>query len=371
MIIRHTRLLLLLYSLGFTVLAADQQTTKDEGVSHGKSLIDGVRNLSTGTDATATPGYQDPTTMPEYQYYNSQNVSGMQTDATVDLSTGAANDAADFAWQQSTVPKLQFNQATDPILTNAETISSDAISNPGQITTTTGDCAVAQVSNTEPRMEHCTAWMIPTQHSCDKTVNVDVTWKSSSNCVFGTTYNQASLLHNMYGGADDYVYARALCNTSLPDDKVSVQVHATDGDLNHDCTSWKTMNMPTNVANTQYTGVVLRPSFIKGPSCTELPVFNWGHCGADGQCSYVLTFHEVRPWKYNLEQGVSWYSCPGTPVDLSLLGYTVPPVNGPGKHCVARSSHLNINFTKPKVTKTPIVAESIDNQCANLEAQMP
>ncbi len=359
-------LLLLLSSLCFTVFA-DQQTTKDDGVTQGKALLDGVRNLATTTDPADTPGYQDPTTMPEYQYYDSQNVSAMQTDATVDLSTGAANDAASFAWEQSTVPKLQFNPTTDPILTNAETIGIDAINDPDQITTTTGDCAIAQVSNTEPRVEHCTAWMIPTKHTCDKTVNVNVTWDENSNCLFGTGFNQVSTLHNSRG-RDDYVYARAFCNTNLPSDQVSMQVDASDGDP-RDCTGWTAVNTSTNVPNTTYTGVTLRPRFTD--YCTTLPVFHSGSCDASGQCDYVFSFHELTLWKWVGKE--SAYVCAGTSIDLTAMGYpprtsTGPPNNS--NYCVTRSSTVNISFEKPNITRTPVVTETLDNQCANLEVRI-
>jgi len=360
-------LLLLLAGLCFGALA-DQQSTKDEGVNHGKTLIDGVRNLSTNTDPADTPGYQDPATQPEYQYYDSQNVSAMQTDATVELSTGAANDAAQFAWDQTTVPKLQFNPATDPILTNAETIGIDAINNPDQITTTTGDCAIAQVSNTEPRLEHCTAWMIPTQQTCNKTVNVDVTWDENSSCVFGTGFDQASALHNSRG-RDDYVYARAVCNTNLPSDQVSMQVDASDGDPG-DCTGWTNVNTSTNVPTITYTGITLKPRFTD--YCTTLPVFHSGSCGTNGLCAYEFTYYELGSWRHAPRDDV--WSCSGNSIDLEAMGYpprtTVGPPNN-NTYCVRRTSAVNISFEKPNVTRTPVVTETIDNQCANLEAQLP
>ena len=358
-------LLLLLSSLCFTVFA-DQQTTRDEGVNHGKALIGGVRNLSTTTDPTTTPGYQNPTTLPAYQYYGSQNVTGMQTDATVNLSTGAANDASSFAWGQSTVPKLLFNPATDPILTNAETIGLNAINNPGQITTTTGDCAIAQVSNTEPRLEHCTAWMIPTQHNCNKTVNVDVTWDNVSNCPLGTTFNQVQATSG-YGGADQ-VYARAVCNPGSGTNAVDLQVHALGG--NGSCTGWTDITVSTSQTGYLYTGATLQPHW--GGGCTPVPVFAQGSCSG-GNCNYALDYVVVRSWtRTAIDRGIFTYSCSGVAMDLGALGYFGwSTLARNGLHCVFKRTSVPISFAKPTLTRVPTVTETIDNQCANLEAQLP
>lgn len=375
-------LLLLLSVLCFSVLA-DQQSNKDSGVDYGRALLDGVRNLATSTDPADTPGYEDPTTMPEYQYYDSQNVSGMQTDATVDLSTGTANDASNFAWGQSTVPKLQFNPATDPILTNAETISINAINNPGQITTTTGDCAIAQVSNTESRVEHCTAWMIPTQHTCDKTVNVDVTWEDTANCPTNSGYSEVTVQFASYTMSNlnnHYASARPFCDIDQPDNEIAFQVNATQpGYSAQDCTKYPSFTTSTNVPTSTYTGIELSPYFPSAGKCINapMPVFHNGSCDTNGQCNYHFTFFQLTAWNPAWFQTGSSSPCyGGAPVNLSQFGYVAMPggleSNGEYYYCAALPpAELDIVFAKAQGTNTPIVTETIDNQCAHLEAQLP
>ena len=350
--------------------AAQQQNDLDAGVDYGKSLIGGVQDQSQTTDVNTIPGYGG-TNLPETGYYNSQNLTGMQTDAMNSLTSGAANDAAQTVYGQALQPKLQFG-ANDPILQNADATAQGALADPGVITVQSGSCTTQDVTQTETRLETCTAWIEPSNQTCNKTLNVDVTWDEQSSCPIGTTFSQVSRLHNA-SGTNDYVYARAFCNPGAPDGTAPLQFKASDGDPG-DCTDWVSADLSTNQTTVTYTGALLRPQFYSSNTCINVPVFYEGSCDANNQCTYTLTYRELGDWT---QWGDMDPQCSGTAMDLAAEGYTGPgstyhnifpdPMNG--LYCVRRQTTVSISFERPNITKTPVVTDSWDNGCAFLESQ--
>lgn len=351
---------------------ADQQTSTDAGVDFAKSLLGDVQNLSTSTNVNTVPSYGG-TNLPETQYYNNQDLNGMQTDAVVDLQSGAASEVSQYAYQKSMQPKLQF-APNDPILQNAGTISTGAVTTPDVLTVQTGNCGVADVSTTETRTETCTAWLQPSTQTCNKTLNVDVTWESVSSCPISTTFSQNQTLHNAQG-TNDYVYARAYCNPGSGDGFVDLQVDASDGDPN-DCTDWTGITVSTNQPTPVYSGALLKPAFDSS-GCETVPTFIQGGCDANNQCNYTVTYHELRNWSAQGDGDPD--VCYGTAMDLAALGYPGPGStfhyflgNDPqeGYYCVARSSSVNLTFEKPHITQTPTVTDTWNDGCGFLEAQV-
>jgi len=355
--------------LATNLVHADQQTSKDDGVSHAKSLIDSVKALSKNADVDTIPGYSG-TDLPQIEYYENQDLGGLESDAVVEVTTGSANEAAQFAYDQATKPKLIFPD-TDPILVNAATIGGDAVLNPDLLTIKSGNCASTSGTYTSPELEYCTAWYSPTNHTCNNTLNVDVQWDEESNCPIGIGFSERRALINSRG-RDDYVYARAFCNPGLPDDKVSIQVDASDGDSG-DCTGWTNVIMSTNEPTLRYSGKVLRPRFTD--RCTYVPVFIKGSCADNGDCAYTATYHEVRPWNVTFGDGEKSYGCFGSKVNLDLYGFNkdMLPANRTWKngslYCSYKSASVSIEFEKPEIIRTPIVTDTWSNGCAGYEAQ--
>ncbi len=351
-------LLLIFVSISFnsSTVLADQQTDKDAGESHARSLIDGVRNLSQTSDVNQIPGYGG-TNLPEAEYYNNQDVGGLQTDAVVGVTTGTVSDAALFGYNESTKPKLQFNP-TDPIILNSTSIADDAVLNPDVLTVPTGDCAISNVTSQDKRIEHCTAWYTPSHHVCNQTLDVQVRWNDNSNCAVGQGYSTVQQLHNT-AGRDDYVYGRAYCNHGLPDGQVAMQAYASDGD--NDCTGWTSFNASTSQPQT-YTGLTLRPRFRD--SCTDVPVFAAGSCGSVN-CNYTLTYYELGAWEGRADDR----TCSGPVVNLTALGFTGGSISN-GLTCTRRFTSLDLAFVKPEITREPIVTESWVEGCQHLEAQV-
>jgi hypothetical protein len=353
--------------------AADPQTTVDAGIDFAKSMTNDVIKLGTDGDAKTVPGFGG-TNLPQTEYYKNQDLNSLQTDAMVGINTGTANDASQFAYQKSLEPKLLFNQ-DDPILTNAKEIGTKALENPSVLTVPAGACESVDVATDEIRYETCTSWLQPTQQTCNKTLDVNVTWDSISSCPIATSFNQEQALHNS-SGADDYVYARAYCNPGSGDDFVDLQLNASDGDPD-DCTGWTGIVVSVDQPNQVYTGALLKPAFDSS-GCELVPTFIKGGC-VDNQCDYDVTYHELSHWR--AQGGGDAAICYGTPMDLAALGYTGPggtfssPFLGnndpnEGYYCVRLSSSVNITFEKPHITQTPTVTDIWNDGCALLEAQV-
>jgi len=353
------------------IVCADQQSGKDDGVSHAQSLMDGVKSLSTDTDVNTIPGYSG-TDLPQTEYYENQDIGGLESDAVIGVTTGIANEASQFAYDQATKPKLIFPD-NDPILVNANTIGGEAVLNPDLLTIKSGNCATTTGTYTSPELEHCTAWYSPTNHTCSNIRNVDVQWDEDSNCPIGIGFSQRRSLINS-GGRDDYVYARAFCNPGLPDNKVSIQVDASDGD-SRDCTGWSTLTLSTNEPSLRYSGQILRPRFKD--FCTYVPVFIQGAC-TSGNCSYTATFHEIVRWRWQRDFSTdqfSWQCLYGTSMPLASLGLNRGALptgtwEQSGNYCARHSASVSINFIKPEITRTPIVTDTWNNACAGYEAQV-
>ncbi len=353
---------------------ADQQTAVDSAVNFAKTLTGGVQTLSTTTDATTVPGYGGDTNLPQTNYYKNNDLNGLQTDAMVGINSGTANDASQYAYQKSLQPKLQFG-ANDPILSNSNTISTNATLNPDVLTVQTGSCAVANVNTAIKQLETCTSWLQPTQQTCNKTLNVDVKWDSISSCPIATTFSQVQALHNA-SGKSDYVYARAYCNPGAGTSLVSLQLKASDGDP-QDCTDWVGIDVSTNQTTQIYSGALLRPQFYSQNTCINVPAFIQGGCDANNQCNYTVTYHELMDW-VELDQG-GQPVCNGTEMDLAAQGYPGPgsvysywlssdPKNG--LYCVRQSSSVNITFERPHITKQPTITDTWNDGCGLLEAQV-
>ncbi len=358
---------------------ADQAADKDAGVNFSKARVPNVQSLSSTSSATTVPGYTG-TNLPETKYYDTQNLSGLKNDAVIDLGSGAASEAGQYAYDKSTVPKMQFN-ANDPIVTNAGSVGADAVANPEVITVPMGDCAVTNVSSAEKRIEHCTAWMTPTSHSCNKALNVNVTWQENSNCRLGTSFNQVQAVHN-YASADDIVYARAYCNPGVGANAVAIQINAHDG--SSQCSGWVDATVPTTLSSETYVG--MPTANFHGSSCssksrTNVPVTATGGC-VGGKCTYSLNYHELKAWGRNFDRdsGTTSYICNGTLVDLVSLGFPgnsvsknvrkPPGYSATSSYCVYRKTSLSLSFTKPTLTRTPIVTETWSDGCGYLEAQV-
>ncbi len=359
-------LFLLVSSALFWSLSSADQAAVDAGVNFAKGLQNNVQQLSTNTQIESVPGYGG-TNLPQTDYYRQQNLSGMQTDAVVDLTTGTANEAAQYGYAKATQPRLQFAE-DDPLLLNAEGISAAAIQSPDVLTVPTGNCRTETVHGIETRTEHCTAWVTPTQHVCNNTLQVNVSWDEVSSCPIGTSFNQASTVHN-YRGADDITFARAYCNPGSGENFVDLQVDASDGDP-ADCSSWTGITVSTNITSETSTGAVLRPRF--GTSgCTQVFVSAEGAC-VDSNCHYALNFYEFSHWSYN-DNGAECSS--GLIMNLSAVGFTGVPSGDPSwgvgnLHCVYKKSTVTLDFEKPHITKIPNVSENWVNGCGFLEAQV-
>lgn len=340
------------------------QAAVDAGVDFAKSLVNGVQNLTTTTNLNTVPGYRG-TALPQVNYYHNQDVNSLQTDAVVNLNTGNAPVATQYAYDAATRPKLQFS-ASDPILSNSSVISSNTLLNPDVLTVKTGHCAIADVAGVERRVETCTAWMQPTYHDCNKNLDVRVTWNDVTNCTVGGSFAEGRALINS-AGVDDYVYARAYCNPGTVD-AVSLQVDASDGDPG-DCTSWTDIIVSDQQTHPIYVAT-LRPRFTR--SCTQVPVFVVGGCTGNN-CIYNASFKLLNTW--NVSDGS--YSCQGTPENLVALGYTgALPTNQDifdpyyGYYCVFNTATVQIAFERPTITRTPTVNTSWVDGCAHLEAQV-
>jgi hypothetical protein len=348
-------------------LQADQAGV-DDGVNYAKGLIGNVQDIGTNTNINTVPGYGG-TNLPLTDYYSNQDLNGLQTDAVIGVNSGTANEASLYAYEKAQQPKLTFG-ASDPILLNSGTISTDAILNPDVLTVKTGDCAVTSVTGDETRIETCTAWMSPTTHVCGNTLNVDVTWESISSCPIGTGFAQGQATINT-SHVDDIVYARAYCNPGVGDGLVALQVDASDGDSG-DCTGWTDISVSTNQTTTSYTGALLRPKFTS--FCTYVPVFGYGSCDASDNCSYSFTYHQLTTWIDN--DGTM--ECNGQPVDLTAQGfpgglansYTENPWSSTGDYCAFKSTAVSLNFEKPNVTQTPTVTDTWNDSCGMYEAQI-
>jgi hypothetical protein len=351
----------------YTSSHADQAGI-DDGVSYAKDLLGNVQAIGGNIDVTATPGYGG-INMQQTDYYNNQDLNGLQTDAIVDINAGAANEASLYAYEKSQQPKLQFGP-NDPVLLNSGTISTDAMLNPDVLTVKTGDCNVIDVADTETRIETCTAWMSPTTHVCNRTLNVDVTWEDISSCPLGIGFSQVQKLHNARN-RDDFVYARVFCNPGSGDNQVDLQLDASDDDAN-DCTGWTDITVSTSQNTETYSGALLRPKF-RTSACRQVPTFIQGACtGTD--CNYTITYRELSTW-FSSDGDTT---CSGTPMDLESLGFTgaVGYQNGNlydsfrGYYCVYKSSSINLSFEKPNITRTPTVTKTWNDGCGFYEAQV-
>jgi hypothetical protein len=350
------------------------QAGVDDGVSYAKDLLGNVQAIGGNIDVNATPGYGG-INMQQADYYNNQDLNGLQTDAIVDINAGAANEASLYAYEKAQQPKLQFGP-NDPILLNSGTISTDAMLNPDVLTVKTGDCNVVDVAGTETRIETCTAWMSPTTHVCNRTLNVDVTWEDISSCPIGIGFSQVQELHNTRN-RDDFVYARAYCNPGVEDNSVILQLFASDGGST-DCTGWTDITVSTSQNNVTYSGALLRPKF-RTTACRYVPTFIQGAC-VSTDCNYTITYRELNPWA-DID-GDDF--CEGNPVDLIRLGMpeaAVPQIyrhvwqnnsSDPnnGKYCVYKTSSVNVIFEKPSITRTPTVTETWNDGCGFYEAQV-
>jgi len=359
--------------------SADQAADKDAGVDFGNALIPNVQSLSSTTSSTTVPGYTG-TNLPETIYYDTQNLSGLKNDAVIDLGSGATSESGQFAYDQSTIPKMQFN-ANDPIVTNAGSVGADAVANPEILTVPTGDCAIADVNSAETRIEHCTAWMTPTTHNCNNTLDVNVTWEENSNCPLGTPFNQVQAVHN-YARVDDIVYAQAYCNPGAGTDAVAIQLNAHDG--SPQCSGWVDATVPTTLPSETYIG--MPTANFHGSSCdwnsrTNVPVTATGGC-VDDNCSYSLVYYELTSWYRNvIDRGEYEYICRGTLIDLVSLGFSSdsvtrylrkpPAYSSTSRYCAYLKTPLTLKFTKPILTRTPIVTETWNDGCGYLEAQVP
>jgi hypothetical protein len=348
--------------------AQAQQAEVDAGVDYAKGLVDSVKNITSATSVNTIPGYGG-TNIPETSYYSNQDLGNMQTDAVIGVTTGIANEASQYAYDQATQPKLQF-APTDPIFVNSTSISTGAMANPDVLTVPTGSCAVADVTGTETRTETCTAWMTPITQTCNNTLNVDVTWEDISSCPIATSFSQVQTVIN-YRDRDDYVYARAYCSPTGDDTTVRVQIDASDGDPG-DCTGWTDVTVSTDQASTIFTGKILRPRFSS--FCTYVPVFISGAC-VDNNCDYTLSYYQLNTWRWSDGD----QECTGTSVDLASMGldgslfansYTQFRWNGTGNFCVYKSASLNLTFEQPHITRTPTVTETWNDGCGHLEAQV-
>ncbi len=346
-----------------------QQSTKDSGVTFGKGLMSNVQNIGkTSKPSQLVPGYAGSTTLPQTQYYNNQDLNGLQTNAMNSINNGTANDASQFTYQQALQPKLSFSPS-DPLLTNANTVSTQANANPTLLTTQTGSCNTANVTSTVTRKETCTAWLQPTQQSCSKTLNVNVTWKDISSCPLGTSFNQVSAVHYDYR---DHVYARAYCDPGANPGFVSLELYASGA--NPSCAGWQQVQVSTNQPTNKYTGALLRPDWHR--SCRYVPAFANGSC-VNNQCNYTITYHQLTGWSGTYKNG---FTCSGTPMDLAALGYTGPGGtlnSGPlsqdpyqGYYCVYRSTSVTLKFEEPHITRQPTVTDTWNDGCGLLQAQV-
>jgi len=351
------------------LVRADQQSSKDEGADYAKSLMDGVKNISKTTDANTIPGFSG-TDLPQTEYYKNQDLGGLESDSVVNVTTGSANEAAQFAYDQALKPKLIFPD-DDPILVNADTIGGEAVLNPELLTIQSGNCTSTDGNYTSPELEHCTAWFTPTNHTCNNTLSVDVTWDEETNCSVGIGFSERKKRINK-SGKDDYVYARAFCNPGIPDDEVSIQVDASDGDPK-DCTGWETVTLSTDENNLRYTGKVLRPRF--SDFCTHVPVFAKGVC-TNGDCQYTATFYQlVKFQKQAIDKGEFEFKCMYPQIPLDLFGFNKKDLGKGtwrvnGLYCAYKSASVTIDFKKPETVKTPIVEDTWSNGCAGYEDQV-
>ncbi len=353
--INFFRLLLITSCVSWYQCNADQQSSKDDAVNFAKSLTGGVVDGAKNTPAASVPGFTT-TSLPETGYYGSQDLGGMQTDAQTLLSTGAGNSAAQFAYDQSTVPKLLFSE-TDPLITNAGSVGANAVINPDVLTVTTGGCAVTDVSSAETNIEHCTAWMIPTVHTCSRTLDVSVTWSNQTNCTVGSGFNQVTALgwdFSSYGQSlpsTDWVHARAYCNPGLPADVVEIEVMA-EGAYGS-CTGWRRFTVSTN----QPTYVQALPgTFIVDTGLAEL----W-FAGGAVSCSDPLLYLNDSAWVYPYVKG----ECINGNCDYTIVFYS--DWNG-----LSLGTHpLHLTFAKPDQTiPIPSVSEVWNDTCGYLEAQV-
>ncbi len=354
-VIKLIRVFVIISCLSWYQCNADQQTTKDDGVDFAKSLIGNVVDGAKNTPAPSVPGFTT-TTLPETGYYSGQDLGGMQTDAQNLVTNGAGNDAAQFAYEQSTVPKLLFSD-TDPLITNAGTIGADTVLNPSMLSVTTGDCATTNVSSAETNIEHCTAWMIPTNHTCSKTLEVNVTWSDAANCPIGEGFNQVTALGwdwSSYGMAlptTDWVHARAVCNPALSADVVQIELMA-EGTYGS-CTGWRSFTVSTNQPNPV---LAFSGAFIQDVAIPEL----W-FAGGAAYCSDPNLYLNDSAWIYPYVQG----QCTNGICDYTITFSS--DYNG-----VSLGTHpLHLTFDKPAFyTSVPTVTETWNDGCGYLEAQV-
>lgn len=336
---------------------ADQQTAKDDGVDFAKGLMGSVVDGAKNSSATTVPGYTT-TALPETSYYGSQDLGGMQTDAQTLVTTGAGNDAAQFAYEQSTVPKLLFSD-TDPLITTAGTIGNNTVLDPSVLTVKTGDCTATNVSSADTNIEHCTAWMIPTTHTCSKTLAVNVTWSDAANCPVGEGFAEVSALGwdwSSYGTAlptTDWVHARAVCNPGLSADVVQIELMA-EGAYGS-CTGWRSFTVSTNQPNS-----VLAFSG-SGTATVDLAIPEVWFAGSVVYCSDPHLYLNDSAWIYPFVQG----QCTNGICDYTITFYS--DYNG-----VSLGTHpLHLIFDKPAIaTSVPTVTETWSDTCGYLEAQV-
>ena len=338
-------------------VAHADQAAVDEGVDFAQSLVGGVQNLTSTTGADSVSGYSN-TNLPQ-DYYSNQDLSGMQTDAVANM--GSASEAAQYGYDASFQPKLQFG-GSDPILLNSATVATDTMLNPEVLTVTTGDCTVAEVSEADRQIETCTAWMQPTHHTCNRNLNVDVTWEDISSCTVGATFAQASA---STGDIRDNVYARAYCNAAS-DITVELDVYASGS--SGSCTGWQRFTVSDNQPNVVFTGHTPQPHW--GGGCVNAPAFVNGGCTGNN-CAYTVTFRQMGSWSNN----DSFDECSGSTENLAALGYTLgmnTSVFDPsyGLHCVYKKASVNISFERPSIVRTPTVNSNWVNGCGFLEAQV-
>ncbi len=257
----------------------------NDGLNFANSTLKGsVENTArTAQPQNVVPQYAG-TNVPETGY------AGLGSGLT-STAQGAVATNSTAAWFQSanaSRPRFTLNPATDPILTYTDSIATNPNAIVGSITGTYQGCAPQQnPSATSYTTEYCTEWADTVPLTCQRTLDVTVSWTNS--CTAGTYI--ASGIANR-GNAADNMEARIICdlaNTS----QITAQIHAYGG--RGDCHGgWITVALDPTPHAQRGPIATLKPDWFG--SCQTVPVYEEGGCNGNN-CTYTFTF-EHGEWQW-------------------------------------------------------------------------
>lgn len=153
-------------------LAQTQQEHADDAITWGTSGNASVTETVDDTDPeTLVPGYAGETT-PLSDYYDSQSVGALETDA-FNAVIVSPDPTAEYAWRESNQPMLEFSEA-DPLLVESMRIQDNTAVVEEELVMTGTSCVDGTIETLQTTIERCSAWTLPEEAWCDNTLDVTV-----------------------------------------------------------------------------------------------------------------------------------------------------------------------------------------------------